>query len=331
MRFVLNRLGFFVLSLWAAITINFILPRLMPGNPADIMFAKFKGQLDPSAMAAMKKAFGLTDKPMIIQYFEYLRGLVTGNWGLSFSNYPTPVVDIIKHSVPWTMGLVGFATIFAVVIGTAGGIYISWKRQGFLDSTLPLVTMGVQALPYFWVALLVLFIFGFKLDWFPMAHGYDTSVTTGFNWPFISSMLYHSFLPGITILLGSLSGWLVGMRNNMINTLGEDYVVFAEAKGVSTRRLMFTYAARNAILPQLTSFAIAIGNVVSGSILTEQVFSYPGIGGALTNGVLQEDFPLIQSSFLLIAVAVLVANLIVDLLYSRLDPRVRTGGTANES
>ena len=282
-------------------------------------------------MAAMKKAFGLTDKPMIIQYFEYLRGLVTGNWGLSFSNYPTPVVDIIKHSVPWTMGLVGFATIFAVVIGTAGGIYISWKRQGFLDSTLPLVTMGVQALPYFWVALLVLFIFGFKLDWFPMAHGYDTSVTTGFNWPFISSMLYHSFLPGITILLGSLSGWLVGMRNNMINTLGEDYVVFAEAKGVSTRRLMFTYAARNAILPQLTSFAIAIGNVVSGSILTEQVFSYPGIGGALTNGVLQEDFPLIQSSFLLIAVAVLVANLIVDLLYSRLDPRVRTGGTANES
>jgi peptide/nickel transport system permease protein len=196
---------------------------------------------------------------------------------------------------------------------------------------LPLLTMGIQSLPYFWVALLFLFVFGFKLNWFPMAHGYDAGLVPGFNWPFLSNMIYHSFLPGITILLGSLSGWLVGMRNNMINTLGEDYVVFAEAKGVNTTRLMFTYAARNAILPQLTSFAIAIGNVVSGSILTEQVFSYPGIGGQLTNGVLQEDFPLIQSSFLLIAVSVLVANLIVDLLYSRLDPRVRTGGTANES
>ncbi|WEG11994.1 ABC transporter permease [Pullulanibacillus sp. KACC 23026] len=331
MRYVLNRLGFFVLSLWAAITINFILPRLMPGDPADIMFAKFKGQLDPAAMAAMKKAFGLTDKPVIVQYFEYLRGLFIGNWGLSFSNYPTPVMDIIKHSVPWTIGLVGVATVLAVIIGTSAGIYISWKRQGILDNTLPLLTMGIQSLPYFWVALLFLFVFGFKLNWFPMAHGYDTSVTAGFNWPFFSSMLYHAFLPGITILLGSLSGWLVGMRNNMINTLGEDYVVFAEAKGVSTSRLMFTYAARNAILPQLTSFAIAIGNVVSGSILTEQVFSYPGIGGQLTNGVLQEDFPLIQSSFLLIAVSVLVANFIVDMLYSRLDPRVRTGGAANES
>ncbi|MED4226271.1 ABC transporter permease [Neobacillus cucumis] len=327
MPFILKRLGFFVLSLWAAITINFILPRMMPGNPADIMFAKFKGQLDPASMEAMKKAFGLTDKPIIIQYFEYLKGLFTGQWGLSFGNYPTPVIDIIKSSLPWTIGLVGLATILAVFIGTSVGIYISWKRQGLLDNTLPILTMGIQALPYFWVALLFLFIFGFKLNWFPMNHGYDDGLVPGFNWTFISSVIFHGFLPGLTILLGSLSGWLVGMRNNMINTLGEDYVVFAEAKGVSTSRLMFTYAARNAILPQLTSFAIAIGNVVSGSILTEQVFSYPGIGGQLTNGVLQEDYPLIQASFLLIAVAVLVANLVVDLLYSRLDPRVRTGGT----
>jgi peptide/nickel transport system permease protein len=331
LRFILNRLGFFFLSLWAAITINFILPRLMPGNPADIMFAKFQGQLSPQAIDAMKKAFGLTDKPMITQYFEYLRGLLSGHWGLSFANFPTPVINIIRNSLPWTISLVGLATVLAVLIGTSAGIYIAWKRQGILDNTLPLVTMAIQALPYFWVALLVLFVFGFKLQWFPMNHGYSTDVTSGFNWPFISSALYHGFLPGITILLGSLSGWLVGMRNNMINTLGEDYVVFAEAKGVSTRRLMFTYAARNAILPQLTSFAIAIGNVVSGSILTEQVFSYPGIGNQLTNAVLLEDYPLIQASFLIIAVSVLVANFIVDMLYSRLDPRVRRGGLANES
>ncbi|MCL6454270.1 MAG: ABC transporter permease [Alicyclobacillus sp.] len=331
MRFLLRRLGFFFLSLWAAITINFILPRLMPGNPAEIMFAKFQGQLSPAAIDAMKKAFGLTDKPIVVQYFEYLRGLLSGHWGLSYANFPTPVIEIIRHSLPWTIGLVGISTVLAVSIGTFAGIYIAWKRQGILDNTLPILTMAVQALPYFWVALLLLFIFGFKLNWFPMNHGYSADLTSGLNWPFIASALYHGFLPGVTILLGSLSGWLVGMRNNMINTLGEDYVVFAEAKGVSTGRLMFTYAARNAILPQLTSFAIAIGNVVSGSILTEQVFSYPGIGNQLTNAVLLEDYPLIQAAFLIIAVSVLVANFIVDMLYSRLDPRVRTGGLAHES
>lgn len=157
-----------------------------------------------------------------------------------------------------------------------------------------------------------------------MNHGYDSSLTTGWNGPFVASVLYHAALPGLTIFIGSFSGWMIGMRNNMINTLGEDYIVFAEAKGVSTARLMFMYAARNAILPQVTGFAIAIGNVVSGSILTEIVFSYPGIGNQLNNAVMNDDYPLIQACFLIIAISVLLANFIVDLLYARLDPRVRT-------
>lgn len=327
MRYVLNRIGFFVLSLWAAITINFILPRMMPGDPAGAMFAKFKGRLQPSAMDALKKEYGLTSHtPMLQQYFEYLRNLITGHWGVSFMNYPVHVTSIIGHSLPWTIGLVGISTLVSVFVGTALGIYISFKRQGVLDSTLPLVSMAFQAMPYFWVAMLLVFVFGFKLGWFPMAKGYSIDVMPGMNWDYISSVLYHAILPGITLLFGSLSGWLIGMRNNMVNTLGEDYVVFAEAKGISTSRLMFSYAARNAILPQLTGFAIAIGNVVSGSILTEVVFSYPGIGNQLNDAVLNLDYPMIQSAFLLIAVAVLTANLIVDLLYSRLDPRVRTGG-----
>lgn len=326
MRYVLNRLGFFVLSLWAAITINFILPRMMPGDPASAMFAKFQGQLTPSALEAMKTSFGINNGNLWQQYLDYLHGLFTFNWGLSFMQYPTPVSDMIKSSLPWTIGLVGTATVLSVFFGTAVGVYISWKRRGFLDNTLPVVTMIFQAMPYFWVALLLLFFLGFKLEWFPMAHGYDPALEKSFNPTFLSSVLSHAFLPGVTLLLGSLSGWIIGMRNNMINTLGEDYVLFAEAKGVRTSRLMFTYAARNAILPQLTSFAIAIGNVVSGSILTEQVFSYPGIGNQLTSAVTSQDFPMIQASFLLIAISVLVANLIVDLLYSRLDPRVRTRG-----
>lgn len=327
MRYVMNRLGFFVLSLWAAITINFILPRLMPGDPASAMFAKFKGRLQPSAMAALKQEYGLTNNtPLWNQYFEYLHNLLTFHWGLSFMNYPVPVTTIIGHALPWTIGLVGIATIVSVFVGTALGIYISFKRQGVLDSSLPLVSMTFQAMPYFWVAMLLVFIFGFKLNWFPLAKGFSIDVTPGLNWGYFSSILYHAILPGITLFLGSLSGWLIGMRNNMVNTLGEDYVVFAEAKGVPPTRLMFSYAARNAILPQLTGFAIAIGNVVSGSILTEVVFSYPGIGNQLNDAVLNLDYPMIQSAFLLIAVAVLTANLIVDLLYSRLDPRVRTGG-----
>jgi peptide/nickel transport system permease protein len=326
MRYVLSRIGFFFLSLWAAVTINFILPRMMPGNPAEAMFAKFQGQLSPDALKALEEQFGFNNQPILLQYFTYLKGLLTGHWGLSFMNYPTPVSDIVKSSIPWTIGLVGTATILSVFIGTALGIFISWRRQGLLDNTLPIITMAFQALPYFWVALLLLFIFGFKLNWLPMAQAFDTSLVPGWNAAFIKSMLSHAMLPAITLFVGSFSGWMIGMRNNMINTLGEDYVNFAEAKGVSTGRLMFTYASRNAILPQLTSFAIAIGNVVSGSILTEQVFSYPGIGYQLTSAVLSQDYPLIQASFLLIAISVLLANLIVDLLYSRLDPRVRTGG-----
>lgn len=328
MRYFLNRILFFVISLWAAVTINFALPRMMPGNPALAMFAKFQGQMQPQALKALELQFGFTNKPLYQQYFTYLKELVTGHWGLSFTYYPTPVTTVIHNSLPWTVGLVGVATLLSVFLGTALGIFISWRRGGILDSILPPITMFFQAVPFFWMALLLLFVFGFKLSWFPMAHGYGDMMTPGWNGDFLSSMLYHGLLPGLTIFLGSFSGWMIGMRNNMINTLGEDYVVFAEAKGVSQRRLMFQYAARNAILPQVTSFAIAIGNVVSGSILTEVVFSYPGIGNQLNSAVLNEDYPLIQTAFLIIAVAVLLANLLVDLLYTRLDPRVRTEGAS---
>lgn len=314
----------FWLALWAAVTINFGLPRLMPGNPAEAMFSKYKGTMSPAGLHALELQFGFSNKPLYQQYGDYLWSLVTGHLGLSFSNYPTPVAEIIRQSLPWTIGLVGAATILSVLAGTAMGIYISWKRGGILDTILPPITMFLQAVPYFWVAMLFVYFFGFRWSWFPMNHGYDSSLTTGWNGPFVASVLYHAALPGLTIFIGSFSGWMIGMRNNMINTLGEDYIVFAEAKGVSTARLMFMYAARNAILPQVTGFAIAIGNVVSGSILTEIVFSYPGIGNQLNNAVMNDDYPLIQACFLIIAISVLLANFIVDLLYARLDPRVRT-------
>ncbi len=326
MRYLTQKLVFFVVCLWAALTINFILPRMLPGNPALAMFAKFQGQLNPNALHALELEFGFSHQPMYLQYLTYLKNMVTLHWGLSYTYYPTPVTTIIAHSLPWTIGLVGIATLIAVLVGTTLGIYIAWRRGGFLDGTLPVTTMFLQAMPYFWTGTILLFLFAFVWHWFPLGHAYSTTVTPGWNGAFVRSVLGHAILPGITIFLGSVSGWIVGMRNNMIFTLGEDYVVFAEAKGVSPWRLMTSYAARNALLPQVTSFALAMGLIVSGSILTEEVFSYPGIGFQLTNGVLSQDLPLIQSAFLIIAVAVLVVNLIVDVLYVRLDPRVRTGG-----
>jgi peptide/nickel transport system permease protein len=329
MRYYIQKVLFFVVALWAAATINFILPRLIPGNPAMAMFAKFQGQLNPAALHALELEFGFSHQPLMVQYLTYLKSIATLHWGLSYSYYPTPVAAVIGQSLPWTLGLVGVATLVAVVVGTALGIYIAWHRGGWLDGVLPVGTMFVQAMPYFWTGTLLLFLFGVVLKWFPIGQAYSLGVTPGWNWPFIQSVLDHGALPAFTVFMGSLSGWLVGMRNNMVMTLGEDFVLFAESRGVPELRLMWHYAARNAILPQLTSFGLAMGYIVSGSILTEVVFSYPGIGYQLNNAVLSQDYPMIQASFLIIAVAVLFANLVVDVLYARLDPRVAAAGGVN--
>ncbi len=329
MRYFLNRLGFLLISIWAAITLNFILPRMMPGNPAEIIFAKFQGHMQPQALKALELQFGFSHQPMIVQYFQYLGNILTGHFGLSYTYYPTTVASIIENSLPWTVGAVGLATLISILVGTFVGILIAWRRDGALDRTIPIITMFFQSIPYNWSAFMLLFVFGFTLNWLPMYHGYSSSVNPGFNGPFLSSVLYHGVLPVVTIFISGVSGWIVGMRNNMINTLGEDYVVFAEAKGISGGRLMFSYAARNALLPQVTGLAIALSSIVSGSILMEQVFSYPGIGFQLNTAVSNEDYPMIQGMFLIIALSVLVANFIVDMLYVRLDPRVRTGGASS--
>ena len=329
MRYVLQRVGFLILSIWAAITINFVLPRMMPGNPAEVMFAKFQGRMTPMALKALEAEFGFNHQPFILQYWHYLIGILTWHLGLSFLYYPVPVTEVIATSLPWTVGLVGASTLLSVFVGTSLGILIAWRRRGILDSILPTTFMFLQSSPAFWVGFMLLFIFGFTLSWFPMSHAFSNSLTLGFTPPVIVSVLYHAVLPGLTIFLSSLSGWMIGMRNNMINTLGEDYIVFAEAKGVSAGRLMFSYAARNAILPQVTSFAIALGGIVNGSILVESVFSYPGIGYQLTSAVSSEDYPLIQGTFLIIALSVLIVNFIVDMLLVKLDPRVRTGGISS--
>ena len=323
MKHLLRRLGFYLVALWASITINFIIPRMAPGNPAGALMARFQGRITPQEIHALELQFGISHDPLWIQYFQYLVKLFHGDLGISFLYFPTPVSTVLAQELPWTLTLVGTSVLISFTLGTLIGVLIAWKRGSFLDSVLPPFLTFFSAIPYFWLALVALYLLAYTLNWFPLNGGYSTSVTIGWNSDFLLSALYHSLLPGLTIVLASIAGWMLGMRNAMITTLTEDYVLMAEAKGLSQRRVMLSYAARNAILPNVTGFALSLGFVVGGSLLTEIVFSYPGIGFALLQAAQSSDYPLLQGIFLLIALAVLGANFISELVYALLDPRVR--------
>jgi len=322
-QYLLRRLGFYLLAAWAALTLNFLIPRLMPGDPATIMFARFRGQMKPEAMAALRQTFGLTDAPLWSQYGSYLSHLFRGDLGISIAYFPEPVSGVIATGLLWTLFLAGSALVLSFLIGTMLGVLAAWNRGGKLDSVLPPTLALLGAFPYFWLAMLLLFLFGFHLGWFPLRHAYSEEVVPGWNLAFLASALYHAFLPALTMVLVSLGGWMLSMRNNMISVLGEDFVTFARAKGLPQHRVMWHYVARNAILPNITGFGMALGFVLSGALLTEIIFSYPGQGYLLLSAVRSQDFPLMQGLFLTITLAVLGANWLVDLAVLILDPRTR--------
>ena len=325
MRYALRRLGFFVLTLWVALTLNFLLPRLMPGNPALAMMSKFHGELSPKALNALEVLFGVnTHESLIGQYFSYLHQILTGNFGISLDEYPKSVTSVIGSAIWWTVGLVGITTVLAFILGTGLGIVAAWRRGGKLDSIVPPVFVITSAIPYFWMAMVLVLIFALTLHWFPSQGGYYvTTDTPGLNLTFFQDVLNHAFLPAVALLITTIGTWILTMRNTMITTLAEDYVRMARAKGLPGWRIMLDYAARNAILPNLTGFAMSLGFVVSGAILIEYVFNYPGIGYMLLQAVSGEDYPLMQALFLIITVAVLFAVLIADILTALLDPRTR--------
>lgn len=323
--FVLRKLGLFALTLWAAVTINFILPRLMPGTPADAVLAKLaqNGPVSDATKAAIEAQLGVPGGNLFEQYIQYLGQVVTLDFGVSYTFYPQSVSELVSTALPYTIVLVGLVTIVAFVLGTLLGVLAAWKRGTWLDAVPTVAGSFASAFPYFWTALLLLFFAGYVWRLFPTSGAYGPTATPEFSLAFVADALYHAFLPALTILITSLGGWILGMRNTMISTLGEDYVTFAEANGLKPRVVALRYAARNAILPNLTSFGLALGGVVGGSILVERVFGYPGIGYLLFNAVTNQDYPLMQALFLMITLSVLVANFIVDILYGVLDPRTR--------
>ena len=313
---------FYVITAIAAITLNFLLPRLIPGDPVSRMLARFHGQLGPNAVFALRKLFGQTSDNVWVQYLDYWNRLLHGDFGISFTSYPTPVSTIIGQGLPWTLGLIGVCTVLSFVIGTVLGGIVGWKRGTWVDGLLP-VTTFLTSIPYFWFGLIVVYIFALQLHWFPLSGGYTPGIRIGWSTDFIGSVVSHAILPALAIIVSSIGYWLLGMRNMMITTLSEDYVLLARAKGLSRRRILTTYAGRNALLPSLAGFALSLGFIVGGSIITEVVFNYPGIGYALFQGVQGQDYPLMQGIFFIITIAVLAANLVADFLYVILDPRTR--------
>lgn len=327
MRYFGRKIGFYLVALWGALSLNFIIPRLMPGDPVDVLMAKLQqrgGAVGPDVRRSYELLLGThTDEPVWDQYLSYLNHMAHGDLGVSVSVFPAQVSDVIGQSLPWTVTLVGLSTLISFVLGILIGTIVGWKRGSWMDSAVPATTV-LAAVPYFWLALIFATVFASALHWFPLLGGYDVTLTPGWNVPFVQSAISHAALPALTIVVSSIGGWMLGMRNMMVATASDDYILTAQAKGLRRSRIMLRYAARNAVLPSIAGFATSLGFVVSGSVVTEQVFSYPGIGSRLLQAVQNNDYALMQGIFLVITVAVLGANLVVDLLYGVIDPRTRS-------
>jgi peptide/nickel transport system permease protein len=326
-RHLLRRIGFYLLAIWASLTVSFIIPRLAPGNPATPYLARAQQQgqqMTPEQLHALEAMFGVSHDPIWVQYFQYLGNLLHGNLGISTTQYPQPVTQVIGQDLIWTLRLVTVAVAISFILGCLIGIVSAWRRGSLFDSTVPVALSFLSAVPYFWMAMILLYVFGFLLHWFPFSDGYDLNLTPDWGDPnFVLSVFNHALLPGLTIIISTLAGWMLTMRNSMVTTLSEDYVQMARAKGLSDRSIMLTYAARNAILPNIAGMALSIGYIVGGQLLTEVVFSYPGIGYTLYQAVIGHDYALMQGIFMIITLAVILANFLADILFTILDPRVR--------
>jgi peptide/nickel transport system permease protein len=326
MRWFAQRLLFYAVALWVALTINFLLPRLMPGDPIAGLLA----HLNPSQLAAnpgliqtYQAMLGGGHHSIWQDYVTYLHRVVRFDFGLSTSNWPTPVSEVVGRTLPYSIFLVGVAFLIAFFLGTAVGMVAAWRRGRVVDSVAVPGFMVLGAFPAFFTALIGLWLFGLELHWFPIQHAYDTGLTPGFNWAFLSSTFRHSQLPILVIVAAYTGAWVLNMRTVMINTIAEDYVTMAHAKGLRDRRVMTRYAGRNAVLPPINGFAAQFAGAVGGLVFIEYVFSYPGVGYTLQQAVLGNDYPLAQAILVVLCVAVILANLVMDVLNLVLDPRLR--------
>ncbi|HET9848442.1 MAG TPA: ABC transporter permease [Candidatus Dormibacteraeota bacterium] len=330
MRALARRLAVYLLAAVVALTVSFLLPRVVPGNPVAgaVARASQSGVCNSLCVKAIEQQLGFNVHTSLWdQYVQYWGNLLHGNLGQSWSEN-APVSSLILSYLPWTLGMLGVATIISFLAGTGVGVLVAWRRGSWTDWLMPAATF-FQAIPYFFLGLVLVLIFGQTgtiLRWFPSLYGYNVyDVTPGPNLAYLGSIVAHAILPGATVVLATMAGFLLAMRNQMVTTMDEDFVLMAEAKGLPPHRVAW-YAARNALLPVVANFTVALSLVVAGQILVEIVFNYPGIGFHLFDALGKLDYTLVQGIFLVITLVVLAANLLADVVYVLIDPRVRQAG-----
>jgi peptide/nickel transport system permease protein len=326
---ILGRLLFLILVIWAASTITFFIPRLSPRNPIRERFAElariggFSPQDLETIVASYNTKFGL-DKPLIQQYFDYIASIARFDLGVSLNKYPKTVIDLIMESLPWTITLLLVTTILSFVIGNLLGAVAAWPRApGWLRSlaTPFVLLMGV---PPVLMGVLLLFFIGFRLKLLPLGSAYSTGLVPDWSSPaFIWDVIKHQIMPAMALILGSVGGWVLSMRGMGVTIQGEDYVLFAEHKGLSGYVIFKDYYLRNALLPQVTGLALALGTVVTSNIVVESLFGLPGLGRVLSQAIQANDFLVIYGIVLFITIAVATLMVVVELLYPLLDPRIR--------
>ncbi|WP_263118528.1 ABC transporter permease [Cellulomonas fimi] len=313
--FVLRRLGLGLVTVWFAVTVTFLLLRLLPGDPA---LAVASPNMTPDARAALLTQYGL-DQPLPTQYLLYLGQLVQGNLGTSFTQ-SIPVVDVLAERLPWTLLLTASALVLTVLLGIPLGVAAAAHRGGLVDRVVQVVGVTGQSLFVPSIGIFVLYVFGLRLGWLPIGGAYSDG-TYGAAW--YGSVLAHLVLPALSLTLIQLGSYVLTMRATLVDALDDDYVVLARANGIPPRRILWKHALRNALLPATTLIGLQLGFLVGGAVLTETVFAYPGVGRGIYEAVTQLDFPVLQGAFLLLAVTVVAANTLTDIAYGFLDPRVK--------
>lgn len=326
LRYLLLRLLRFALTVWLGATLIFVIPRLSPSDPTDAILGRLAASgagVDnaDALIASYTRRFGLDDS-LLSQYWHYLVNTFTFSNGYSLSQFPATVDELVWAALPWTAGLVLVATLFSFLLGTLIGALLGWPRTpSTVRRSLPL-TLVFTSLPAFMLGILLVYVFAYRLAWFPYAGAYSADVNPGFNLDFAGSVIHHGTLPVVAVVLVTMGTWALGMRGMMVTTAGEDYMVLAEAKGLRSRRIFFQYGVRNAILPQITALGLALGTIAGGFVVVEAVFAYPGLGSLLYRAVLDNDYTVIQGVTFYLILGVALAVLVLDLVYPLLDPRI---------
>ncbi|ELB2781787.1 ABC transporter permease [Vibrio alginolyticus] len=327
MGYFLRRLSFYLVALLVAATLNFIIPRAMPGDPVTMMFANASVQVTPERIAAMKELLGFVDGPIYTQYFSYIKNILSWELGTSIQFYPLSVNSLLGSAFGWSLFLAGTAVVLSFSIASVLGIFAAWKRGSKYDAFVTPGTLIIQAIPQMVIAMLALFTFAIGLKWFPSGYAYTPGTIPDWtSWEFIKNVGYHAVLPLFCATIVQIGGFLVNMRNNMINLLAEDYITMAKGKGLSENRVVFNYAARNALLPSVTALSMSLGMAIGGQLIIEMIFNYPGLGTVLLNAIHARDYQVLQGQLIIMTMFMLCFNLMADMLYMILDPRLRTGG-----